>query len=246
MAIPISIYGSCVARDIVRVTGDKFRCTEYVARQSWISALSSPQKIPAGITLTGFRLKSLVGDFESNAFPRLVASADTSEALVIDLASDRHGVWDLENGSYLSNLASLKKQKILNRYPNARLVPFGSTEHLMLFTDAVERGTQELVSAGLFSKSVVLRIPFTNMRVDGESIETKHEMAPERIRKTYEPYYQIFEEYGFNFLPHLPDEFALSTLEHTWGVGINHFVDEAYYWWGAEIEKFVSSYNGGN
>ncbi|APT82181.1 hypothetical protein CAMM_04355 [Corynebacterium ammoniagenes DSM 20306] len=230
-----------MTRDIVRVTGDKFKCEEYVARQSWISALSHPQKVPAGINLTGFRLKSLIGDIESNGFTRLKAAAKSSAALVIDLASDRHGVWDLENGSFLSNLASLKKQKVLRRFPNARLVSFGSTEHLALFSHAVERGKQELEEAGLFSRSLILKIPFTSLSIDGERIETKRGPTPRQIRAAYEPYYQIFKQNGFRFLPNLPDELAVSTPEHDWGPGINHFVDEAYYWWGSEIEKFVSS-----
>ena len=64
-----------------------------MARQSWISALTFLTSTE-GINLTGFRLKSLIGDIESNGMPRLTAAAKSSRALVIDIASDRHGVWD--------------------------------------------------------------------------------------------------------------------------------------------------------
>lgn len=241
MSIPISIYGSCVSRDIIRVTGDKFKSREYVARQSWISALSLPQKAPEGIKLTGFRLKSLIGDIESNGMTRLTASAESSKALVIDLASDRHGVWDLGNGSFLSNLATMKRQKILKGYPEAQLVSFGSPEHLELFNNAVAEGKRKLEVAELFSKSTVLKIPFTDKGVDGQDVDLGTGKNPIDIRRSYAPYYEIFEDHGFHFLPELPEEFAVSTPDHAWGMGINHFVDEAYHWWGDEIIKFINA-----
>lgn len=242
MPIPISIYGSCVSRDIIRVTENKFQSKEYVARQCWISALSEPQPVPEGIKLKGFRLKSLVGDIESNGFPRLMAVATTSKALVIDIASDRHGVWDLGNGSYLSNLATMKRQKILKGYPNARLVSFGTSEHMSLFNNAVAEGAGKLKESGLFSKSTVLKIPFTNMGVGGESIDLKGEKDPSEIRESYKPYFDILGRNGFHFLPDLPEELAVSTPNHAWGMGINHFIDEAYLWWSIEIEKFINSH----
>ncbi|MGO3877177.1 MAG: DUF6270 domain-containing protein [Corynebacterium sp.] len=241
MAIPISIYGSCVSRDIIRVTGDKFKSNEYVARQCWISAVSLPQPAPEGINLTGFRLKSLIGDIESNALPRLTASAEKSKALVIDLASDRHGVWDLGNGSFLSNLATMKKQKVLRGYPDSRLIKFGSDEHLDLFDKAVSQVKTELEASGLFSKTTVLKIPFTDHDVDGNVLDFGSEGSPGEIQESYEPYFEIFRKNEFHFLPDLPEEYAVSTDDHAWGKGINHFVDEAYHWWGSEIENFINS-----
>lgn len=241
MAIPISIYGSCVSRDIIRVTEDKFKSKEYVARQCWISAVSLPQPVPDGINLTGFRLKSLVGDIESNAFPRLQNSAKQSKALVIDIASDRHGVWDLGNGGYLSNLATMKKQKVLKEFPDSRLITWGSSEHLDLFSEAVAKGKEELLKCGFFKKATVLKIPFTGRSDDGEELDSGSECASLQIRASYSPYYEILKKNGFHFLPDLPEEFAVSTEEHAWGKGINHFVDAAYGWWGAEIEKFIDS-----
>lgn len=241
MSIPISIYGSCVSRDIIRVTETKYRSKEYVARQSWISALSLPQTAPEGINLTGFRLKSLIGDIESNGMPRLTAAAKSSRALVIDIASDRHGVWDLGNGSFLSNLATMKRQKILKAYPEARLVSWGTSEHLALFSEAVVRGQQLLEEAGFFSKATVLKIPFTDRTIDGEFIDFGSERHPSEIRESYLPYYDVFRTSGFHFLPDLPSEMAISTSDHAWGKGINHFVDDAYHWWGDEIEKFIGS-----
>lgn len=241
MAIPISIYGSCVSRDIIRVTENKFKSKEYVARQCWISAVSLPQPIPDGINLTGFRLKSLVGDIESNAFPRLQNSAKQSKAVVIDVASDRHGVWDLGNGGYLSNLATMKKQKVLNDFPDSRLITWGSAEHLELFNRAVAEGKEALLKCGFFQKATVLKVPFTDKTEAGEVLDSGSGMNPLQIRASYSPYYEIFERYGFNFLPDLPEELAVSTEEHAWGKGINHFVDAAYDWWGDEIERFIVS-----
>lgn len=241
MSIPISIYGSCVSRDIIRVTAGKFKSKEYVARQSWISALSLPQEAPEGIKLTGFRLKSLIGDIESNALPRLASAAATSKALVIDIASDRHGVWNLGNGSYLSNLATMKRQKILKDFPDAQQVIFGTPEHLELFNRAVAEGKQKLEESGFFSKATVLKIPFTEKTVNGESIDIGTEKNPGEICASYVPYYEVFDRNGFHFLPDLPEEMAVSTPDHAWGMGINHFVDDAYHWWGSEIEKFIES-----
>ena len=86
----ISIYGSCVSRDIFELAHDtKFELKAYIARQSVISAVAP--KIPEGkIVLQNpspFRLRAVVHDFAKDTFEVLKESK--SDYLLLDLIDER-------------------------------------------------------------------------------------------------------------------------------------------------------------
>lgn len=86
----LSIYGSCVSRDIFEFTqDDKFELKAYVARQSMISAVAPP--LPDGaIPLQNpsqFRMRAVEYDLKKSAFAVLQESK--SDYLLIDLIDER-------------------------------------------------------------------------------------------------------------------------------------------------------------
>ncbi len=86
----VSIFGSCVTRDLFEYDMKKFfSIEEYIARQSIISFLSTPININEhNIQLeSDFQKKQLISDLNKNAFQRLKSSA--SDLLIIDLIEER-------------------------------------------------------------------------------------------------------------------------------------------------------------
>ncbi len=98
----LSIYGSCVSRDILAICNDtKFDLSAYIARQSVLSAVS--QSIPVGtIPLhndSPFRVRMVKSDLEKDAFEILKASK--SDYLLLDLIDERFPLLSLF-GSYIT------------------------------------------------------------------------------------------------------------------------------------------------
>lgn len=86
----ISIFGSCVSRDIFEFDKlNQFELCSYIARQSIFSAVSNPVNFTEeAIHLTSpFQKRMLLMDLHKNTFEKL--KADDSEYLLIDLIDER-------------------------------------------------------------------------------------------------------------------------------------------------------------
>ena len=98
----ISIYGSCVSRDVFAIAqDDRFEIRSYIARQSILSAVAPP--IPQGaIPLqnpSAFRLRAVECDLRKSAFAELRESK--SDYLMIDLIDERFPLLPF-SGSYIT------------------------------------------------------------------------------------------------------------------------------------------------
>ncbi|KFX59696.1 hypothetical protein HYH39_09665 [Clostridium botulinum] len=107
-SITISIFGSCVSRDLLEFDRNKkYDLKTYVARQSVISAVSTPLKCEMeSINLQSKFQKSMVyNDFTKETFEKF--NNDLSEYLIIDLIDERFNIVDY-NGSILTLSNELK------------------------------------------------------------------------------------------------------------------------------------------
>lgn len=96
--IPISIYGSCVTRDILEFeTKKRLDLRSYFARQSIVSAVSSPVKCKLEeINLaSSFQKKQVYYDLSKTCFQEL--SHDGSDFLIIDLIDERFSLLEYQN-----------------------------------------------------------------------------------------------------------------------------------------------------
>ena len=228
-----AIYGSCVARDVLRVVPDPFEVTGYIARQSWVSAFTPPVKAPdLSHVKSAFQARNIRGDFESNAGERLTRLAAESDIVLIDIASDRHGVAAYEGG-YVS-LTPDHRRAFKGIVPGGRMIPFGSDEHLTLFRSSMMRAAELLLDLDVLDKTYILEAPFTDRTVTGEPMVGFGETA-EEINVKYKPYYNVLGAGGFQLLP-LPEELAVADHQHQWGPGQDHYADPAYHWWAEQIE----------
>lgn len=234
------IYGSCVSRDIVRVTSGRFGVVHYVARQSWISAAGSSLPYPRNVELSNFSARSLRGDFASNLNYLLRKDGPRSDVIVMDLASDRHGVYPVDGG-YVSNTGELKRSGVLKSLDHGELIEFGSREHRRLFRSAAGKIKRVLESRGLFGRVLVLYVPFAGVaREVGAEVPLARGLTAPEVNREYRYYYKVLESLGFTLTPEPPASMVVTTNEHKWGIAQDHYVDELYLWWAGRIDEFAA------
>lgn len=233
------IYGSCVARDIVRIIPGRFGLVHYAARQSWISAASRPLKRPTNIDLGSFSTRSIVGDFLSNIPGTIRKFGGEADVILIDIASDRHGVYPVGD-SFISNTGELRRANLLQTVKHGPLVEFGTREHQRLFKLAVAKMKRTMVAAGVFDKALVIKIQFAGKSNDGTPMPLARGMTSDEVNSKYEYYYQVFEDLGFHVTPTPPKDLQVANTEHKWGLQQDHFIDSLYYWWADEIDQFIA------
>ncbi len=93
---PVSIFGSCVSRDLLEFDRHFFSLKTYVARQSVVSSVSEPAKLRIDdIKLeSDFQKNQVYGDMVKNTFERF--RNDGSKYLIIDLIDERFKLVDYE------------------------------------------------------------------------------------------------------------------------------------------------------
>ncbi|MGO1257378.1 MAG: DUF6270 domain-containing protein [Brachybacterium sp.] len=232
------IYGSCVARDVLRVVPEAFELSRYIARQSWVSAFSPPVPVPDLSKLaSSFQRRSIEGDFGSTAAPLIRRHSETTDVMLMDLASDRHGIVEVD-GSYVS-LTPEHRRAFGGIMPGGKVIHFGTDRHFSLFSLSAERAKATIEDAGLQEQSFILKFQFTERTVDGEPVPAGRR-TPTEDNGLFLRYYDELARLGFNFST-LPDELAVSTSEHRWGAASDHFVDAAYQWWAKDVTARVTA-----
>lgn len=232
------VYGSCVARDIIRVAEGHYGLSCYVARQSWISAASKSLEPPKKIDLSPFSARSLRGDFASNAPYLIRRFSVNSDVFVVDIASERHGVYKI-GGSFLTNSGELRRSQLLRDIRYDKFVPFGSKEHRGLFRYSVAKMKRVLVRAGVFERVLVLDAPFAGSSDDGSKVPLARGLTAPEINAKYKYYYTTLRDYGFEVLKAPPQHLQLAASEHKWGLQQDHYIDELYFWWAERIDEFA-------
>lgn len=234
------IYGSCVSRDVVRLSPECYELKYYIARQSWVSSNSTASRSPGNTNLgQGFQQRSLVGDFMSNANELITRFGTESDLLLMDIASDRRGVYRIAENEYVSFTGELGRSKVLTRFPNREFVNFGSDRHFEMFQRAAERIIETIDKLQSHPTPLMLKFDFTDESIEGSAVPTVLSTSSEDWNRLYERYYEYLKNLGFTLIE-LPKELSISTTTHEWGIGQDHFIDDAYYWWNAEISGHFS------
>lgn len=236
------IYGSCVSRDIARVLPELLKTKEYVARQSWISGFSSGIDVPdLSHVASNFQARSLAGDFASNATKIIRQYGCTADTVIVDIASDRHGIAKYEGG--FVSLTPDHQRAFGGMIKGGVRIKFGSARHQSLFEWATRRASTFFERHGLKEKVLVIQAPFTDTTSSGVPM-VKTRLTAEQINEAYQPYYRTFEDAGFALLK-LPEDLAIADPGHAWGLAQDHYISAAYEWLAREIQAFSSARGGG-
>ncbi len=114
----LSIYGSCVSRDLLELDGKKlfnFQLGAYIARQAIVSSIAKKNDVnDSDIKLdSAFQRRMVLSDFRKNAFDLL--QQNKSEFLVIDLIDERFRITK-HNDSVLTYSPYLTECKYKKKY----------------------------------------------------------------------------------------------------------------------------------
>lgn len=238
------IWGSCVSRDIPRVTG-AFDVSHYVGRQSIISGFNEPTGItpPFPNDLSSrFKTRSLSNDLRSMGPSLLERYADSTDLVLFDLATERRGIFQIGERKFISNTVELKQSGLLDflKLDDSKLIPFGSDLHLSLFAEATKKLSKSLDALGLLRKALVINAPFAARTKEGKRLSPNLGRSASEWNKLFPVYFEILSSNGLAVTTPPQRELILSTKDHLWKQGQDHYIDETYFFWAEQISKFAA------
>lgn len=209
---------------------DTHSLTGYIARQSLISAASSPTTIAKPVDGSGFETRAVRGDLQSSMHGALRNAADETDLFVMDLLVERFGVLELPGGSYCTRTPNMKNSGAIDdlweTVPHVRM---GSEAHFSLWKDAAAKLVEVLTFSGLLTRTLLIETPWAGVTDAGEPVKRYAGWSPEHAAELYAPYYSFMKTLGVASV-RLPDELAISTEQHKWGASPYHYAPPAYEW----------------
>lgn len=227
-SVNLSILGSCVSRDVARIVGSPFEVVSYLARQSWISAVSAPVDLPPepSALSSRFQRKMVEADLTSAWVGALDAVLDVVDWVLFDLVDERFGVYPV-GGGYVTRSSELVGSGWLSHLDHGPLVEFGSDEHFALWCGSAGIVRQALRRRGLWSRARVVVAPFAEeIDTGGEAPRagaTESRVWNSRFRR----YYEYLAAEGFTLVKPVA-EHVLTSHDHLWGPAPFHYVDAFY------------------
>ena len=227
----IFIYGSCVSRDSYNFAKDRHSLTGYVARQSFISATScATQLLPGTEMKSQFQNRMLQGDLSSNVLEILRMNISEIDLLVIDLTDERLGVHKLSDSSFVTRsteLVTSGRLRQLDQRPG--LIRFGTERHAMFWTRSYGILLRKLSAMNLLSKTVIIDTPWALSTLEEPGFSSSTLQETEQARIWMARYVQHCASLGARILS-MPEEYAVATNQHRWGLAPYHYTDDAYRW----------------
>lgn len=222
------IWGSCVSRDTAAFLPPDWKLLGYVARQSMISAGNVAELAqPLAEIGSPFVQRASDGDVAGHALERIAERADQLDLLLLDLCDERHGVFEVAPGQYLTRSVERMKagvdERLLTEY---RLLEFGSLEHLRIWAEHLIEVVGRLNELELMDRTVVLAPPWATKSVQGTATPISFGLRAARANQMYELYYAALEEVGLSLVAR--DVPVLGDDEHKWGPAPFHYAEQTY------------------
>lgn len=217
------IFGSCVSRDTLSHLG--WTAAEYVARQSFISAVAGPASITEPWHLdSAFQSRSLRGDLEGNAFKALDHVSQDIDVALIDLTDERLGVFDVAGGGTLTHSWELESSGLLeSAATRLRKVEFGSQEHFDRWRSAADHVVERFVGRGV---PIIVVAPDWAERTVRSSDELFYRGRPvKEYNWLFERYVAHLEgmEYPSLRVVRLSREVVRASEDNRWGLAPYHY-----------------------
>lgn len=234
--LEVSVYGSCVSRDVVRVAESSLELKSYYARSSWISATTPPVALPnePSKLSSAFQQRMLEYDYQSRALNG--AAASTEDLVLMDLVDERLGVYPVKPFGYVTWLNELNHSGWLPHTPHEGLIDFGSDKHFSLFKDAVPLVVEKLHD----KNSVLLKFKFAGDSIEGLEVPETRGKSGSWWDEQYERYYDAAEDAGMTLLE-VPAQYCVTTKDHRWGIAQYHYVDDFYFWVAEKLRALTQS-----
>lgn len=227
----VFVYGSCVARDTIEfaATG-AFELCAYVARQSLISVGSNASAhLPDLVDVASkFQARMIRSDFAGNLLERIQSLLEQVDVLLWDLTDERHGVYRLPDGSFVTrSIDAVGVASVRERLQAAEHIPFGSDEHFALWTARMRSFSSFLEQRGLIDRTVVLNVPWAAWTTTGDPSPWSMGVKAPDANKNYERYYAALTQAGFAMIE-LHASQVRADPTHRWGLAPFHYTPDVY------------------
>lgn len=234
----ISIFGSCVTRDILNFDAEnKFSLKTYIARQSVISSVAPPsnsQITEDDIKLdSAFQRREVLADIQKTAFSQF--KNDDSDFLIIDLIDERLGLvnWQdsiITHSAELSNSGLLDGDEHRIRYTtdaNGQLL--ADDESILESFEVFCRRITEIYD----QKNIIIHFADAKTKYvdkNGKTVDFPNDRRKnsEIINEIYKAMYDLLAKY-------LPDAKRIDIRKkyvaaenHRWGLATIHYEEDYY------------------
>jgi hypothetical protein len=236
----IFLYGGCVIRDSCNTIQEEVGISGYVARQSLISAMNGPSKLPKADLGSPFQSRMVNGDIESNLIPSLEKVASNTDLFVMDCHVERVGVFKLKDGSFVTSSSELSRAGVMKSQSSYTRVTLGSEQFLALWSQAAERFVNELDRVGLLEKTLVINAPWAERDEAGVPFASVGKMSVREKSESISSLTGVLSSHGVRVAT-MPPEVAIAPVDHQWGRGAYHFGAEAMQWAAAQMRNSIGS-----
>lgn len=226
----VVIYGSCVSRDTFDfLDRNHFQLDRYIARQSLISAYAEAtplNEMDIEPLSSDFQKRTIRDDFRSSLHQDLLTFGHNADVVLWDLTDERYGVWDLGGGQYITRSIELFASGIDQRLmKTARLVPFGSADHLQLWTDALGKFSNSILSADLRLAPILINPPWATFDQRGRLVRGTHGLHPRSANQMF----RVYARRAAGISTHtISSRWPLTNSGHQWGRAPYHYTDRTY------------------
>lgn len=239
----VGVYGSCVGRDSVDLLLERgWELSTYIPRQSLVSAVAPapPDTLPLSGISSAFVQRVLRGDIRGDMYERLTQEAQTTDVLLWDLIDERLGFFDLPDGGVVTRTMEGLGEDLYTHLAGARLVEFGTTEHLQRWKEHLSVFTGFLKEQGLWERTLLLLCPWALTDSTGQPTPTSWGTTPLEGNWLFTEYYATAASTGLTVI-RLPDELSVAGDTHKWGPAPFHYIDAAYEWVADAVNNFLTS-----
>ncbi|WP_150110280.1 DUF6270 domain-containing protein [Kocuria sp. UCD-OTCP] len=224
----VFIIGSCVSRDTYNFLSRDFTLEKYVARQSFISAYSTPTALSGDIGLNSvFQARRVEWDFASSLPNDLRTARPGIDLVLMDLVDERSGVLvNKETGEAVTSSWELNKSEIITEMPSTfQHVSFGEPEHYALWSESATHLARDLESLGLLHRTLVIGIPWADKTEQGGVTSSKYDAA--WWQEASREYYECLHSLGLLIIRDTGVP-VRSSQTHRWGEEVFHYSESVY------------------
>lgn len=210
----------------------------YVARQSLISAFTSPVQASVNIRLnSAFQKRMVTGDLKSDLKQRLFLSKHDIDILMIDLTDERLGIDILTSSITATHSVELVESNWLKGLKTApQFVAIGSPRHWAMWKSAASDFVRFLGENELLEKTVIYYTPWAEYSDDNTVIPLFRNTPSQVMSRHLMRCAAYLEGHGLE-VRYLPESLAVTTSQHEWGIAPYHYIDKAYSWISNDLEK---------
>lgn len=239
--IQVLILGSCVSRDIFRLTeNEKYQLAGYYGRSSFASAFGAVkvQDKWSGNNPSKFQSRLVNADLNKK-WPDIVR--DTKfDVLLVDFIDERFNLGRFSNGGVCTLSNELRKSGFDRKEARARGIQTGSDEHYELWVHGWMRFIELLDSLGK-RKSVLLNgVRWAEVASDGTQPDwgaTPEQTAAANLYLD-KLYSRAAVDLESSQVMHADSKYLVGSLTHKWGPAPFHYVDDYYINALSSISKF--------